>query len=299
VRSAVDVLKASARVTEGRDIAIVAADELTTLPALIIAPSDPVRIGAANRALERAGVPWRFGNGRHGEANVALVRGPAAPAAASDSSSGAFVDVSATTRYDLVSQSGAEADTIARIGPDPWIVAGPRYAIVASPLDPAATTLPVRAAFVPWLANTLTERLVGEPGGVITANPGQLLPRPRWADAVEDQTGARTALGNDLQAPAHAGTFFLERAGRRVGALVVNPESSESLLERLPARDLTGRVRAQQVLVVSDRVQLASLSFRSATRRPIGEPLLIVAVVLLVLEALLVRSRRRITPAAA
>jgi hypothetical protein len=170
---------------------------------------------------------------------------------------------------------------------------------VASPLDPAATTLPVRAAFVPWLASTLTERLVGEPGGVILANPGQPLPRPRWADAIEDQTGARTALGNDLQAPTHAGTFFLERAGRRVGALVVNPESSESLLERLPVRDLASRVRARQLLVAADRVQLANLSFRSAARRPIGEPILVIALVLLGLEALLVRSRRRAAPAAA
>ncbi len=47
-----------------------AADELATLPALIIAPIDPVRLGAANRALERAGIPWRFGARRTGEATV-------------------------------------------------------------------------------------------------------------------------------------------------------------------------------------------------------------------------------------
>ncbi|MFL5613829.1 MAG: BatA domain-containing protein [Gemmatimonadaceae bacterium] len=300
VRSAIDVLKGSGRITDGRDIAVVAADELTSLPALIIAPSDPVRIGAANRALERAAVPWRFGVSHRGEANVALVRAPAAPVGASDSASnGAFVDVSASLRYDLSAQSGADADTIARIGRDPWIVAGPRYAIVASPLDPAATTLPVRAAFVPWLATLLTERLVGEPGGVIAATPGQALPRPRWADAIEDQTGARTALGNDLQAPPHPGTFFLERAGRRVGALVVNPESSESLLERLPVTDLSRRIRARQVLVAANRTELGSLSFRSAARRPIAEPILILAMALLVFEALLVRSRRRPALAAA
>jgi len=39
VRSAVDVLKASGRVTDGRDIAIVPADEVASLPALIAAPS--------------------------------------------------------------------------------------------------------------------------------------------------------------------------------------------------------------------------------------------------------------------
>jgi hypothetical protein len=292
VRSAVDVLKASGRVTDGHDIAIVSADELTTLPALIVAPSDPVRLGAANRALERLGVPWRFGAARHGEASVAGPR-PNAAVPQDTTQSGAFVDVSATTRYDLVEQSGADADTIARIGRDPWIVAGPRYALVASSIDPAATTLPVRAAFVPWLASVLTERLVGEPGSVIVANPAQQLSRPRWADAMEDQTGARTTLGEDLTAPTHPGTYFLERAGRRVGALVVNPEATESALDRLSARDLTARVRARQVLIANDRVQLASFSFRSAARRSVAEPLLVIALALLALEALFVRSRRR------
>ena len=289
-RSAIDVLKGSGRVAEGRDIAIVTGDELSSLPALILAPSDPVRVGAANRALERVGVPWRFGVARRGEASVA---GPRAADASDSLASGAFVDVSATTRYELVAQSGADADTIARVGREPWIVAGPRYAIVASPLDPTATTLPIRAAFVPWLATVLTERLVGEPGGIVAANPGQTLPRPRWADAIEEETGARTALGDDLQAPARSGTYFFERGGRRVGALVVNPESSESVLDRLASRELAARVKARQLLTAADRVQLAGLSFRSAARRSIGEPILVAALALLALEALLVRSRRR------
>lgn len=292
VRSAVDVLKGSGRVVDGRDIAIVSADELTSLPALIVAPSDPVRIGAANRALERAGIPWRFGSARRGETAVSASRIPIG--GVSDSAqAGAFVDVAAISRYDLVAQSGADADTIARVGREPWIVVGPRYAIVASPLDPAATTFPIRAAFVPWLSSMLTERLVGEPGGVITASPGQLLARPRWADAIEDLGGARTTLGDDLQAPPRSGTYFLERSGRRVGALVVNPESSESILDRSTAADVGRRIRARQVIAANDRAQLASLSFRSASRRSVGEPLLIAALALLIVEGILVGTRRR------
>jgi len=296
VRSAIDVLKGSGQVTEGRDIAILPADELSNLPALIVAPSDPVRIGAANRALERAGVPWRFGVARRGESTISAAHPPAAGNADS-TQPGSFVDVAATLRYELVAQPGADADTVARVGREPWIVVGPRYAIVASPLDPAATSFPVRAAFIPWLAKVLNERLVGEPGGVIEANPGQSLARPRWADAIEDLGGARTALGDDLQAPARAGTYFLERAGRRVGALVVNPEPSESVLERLGTAELARQIRARQVLPVVDRVQLSSLSYRSAARRSIAEPLLFVALALLIGEALLVASRRPATAA--
>ena len=296
VKSAVDVLKASSRVVDGRDIAIVSADELTSLPALILAPGDPVRLGAANRALERAGVPWRFGAQRRGETTVLSAH--ASATAPPDSQAGAFLDVTAITRYDLQPQSGADADTIARVGREPWIVAGPRYVIVASPIDPAATTFPIRAAFVPWLAGVLTEHLVGEPGGVVSATPGQLLPRPRWADAIEDLSGARSALGDDLQAPTHAGTYFLERGGRRVGALVVDPESSESVLDRITADDLGRRIHARQVISAADRPQLATLSFRSASRRSVGEPILFLALALLVAEGLLVGTRRRTAVAA-
>ena len=61
VRTAADALVQSDRLRLGNGAAVVSADALARLPAFIVAPSDPVRVGAANRALERAGVPWRFG----------------------------------------------------------------------------------------------------------------------------------------------------------------------------------------------------------------------------------------------
>jgi hypothetical protein len=128
---------------------------------------------------------------------------------------------------------------------------------------------------------------------VISAVPGQTLARPRWADALEGASGARVTLGDDLEAPAHAGTYFLERAGRRVGAIVVNPEPSESVLDRMSARELAGHIRARQVLAAADRAQFSSLSFRSAGRRSIAEPLLVLALGLLGLEAYFVGARRR------
>ena len=93
------------------------------------------------------------------------------------------------------------------------------------------------ARFVPWLGTVLTERLVGEPGAVIGAEPGAQLPRPRWADAIELSDGQRTALGESLDVPARAGTYFLTSANRRVGAVVVNPSADESVLDRYTAND--------------------------------------------------------------
>src|SRR6185437_1715428 len=122
----------------------------------------------------------------------------------------------------LVAQPGAVADTLASAGADAWIVAGPRYVIVASPLTPDATSFPVRASFVPWLGTMLTERLVGDAGRAVDASPGARISRPRWADAMEGADGQRVPLGETIDVPARPGAYFLTRAGRRAGALVVN-----------------------------------------------------------------------------
>ena len=139
----------------------------------------------------------------------------------------------------------------------------------------------------------LTERLVGEPGGVVEAVPGRQLPRPRWADAIESASGVRAVLVDDLQVPAQAGAYFLDRAGRRVGALVANPDPAESMLERFGPDDLTRRITAQRVLNASDRAQFTRMAFRAAARRSVLEPLLAIALILLLLEAVLVRVGHR------
>lgn len=278
VKSAVDVLRSSQRITDGKDIAIVTADELTTLPALITAPTDPVRVGAANRTLERAGIPWRFGARRTGEAAVR----------------GAGLDgVTTSVRYDLTAQPGAAAETLAVVGRDAWIIAGPRYVIVASPLAPEATNLPVRAAFVPWLGAVLTERLVGEPGQVLNAAPGARLPRPRWADAIQNADGQRTPLGESLDAPMRAGTYFLSLGDHRVGALVVNAPAEESSLDRIPASEMGARLGTSRAVVAPDAGSWVSMAFRAAARRSLIEPALIFGLIMLVVEAIAIRARSR------
>ena len=278
LKNAVDVLRASERIVAGSDIGVVAADELTTIPALIVAPTDPVKLGAANRALERANIPWRFGARRSGDA---VVRGTG------------FDGVTVSDRYDLVAQTGAAAETLAVVGRDAWIIAGPRYVIVGSPLTPDATNLPVRATFVPWLGAIMTERLVGEPGAVLEAEPGARLPRPRWADAMETPEGQRTPLAEIIDVPTRAGTYFLTRANRRVGAIVVNAPAKESSLERFSANELRDRIRSERTLVASDASNWATQAFRSAARRSLIQPALAIALLLLVVEAIVIGARTR------
>ncbi|HMA24955.1 MAG TPA: BatA and WFA domain-containing protein [Gemmatimonadaceae bacterium] len=278
VKDAIDVLRGSERVVDGHDIAVVGGDELTSLPALITPPIDPVKLGAANRGLERAGIPWRFGDRRAGEASV---RG------------NGFDGVTTAVRYDLIAQSGAVAETLAVVGRDAWIVAGPRYVLIGSPLAPDATNFPVRASFVPWLGGVLTERLVGEPGQVIMATPGAQLPRPRWADAMEGTTGQRTPIGETLDVPTRAGTYFLTRGDRRVGAVVVNPPSTESVLDRYSANEIRDRFQAERALVTNDADAWKATAFRGASRRSLIEPALLLALVMLVIEAIVIGARGR------
>lgn len=278
VSSAVDVLRASQRVTTGGDINVVSGDELNSLPALIVAPVDPVRLGAANRALERAGVPWRFGARHAGETPV---RGAS------------FDQVTTSARYDLIAQSGAAAETLATAGRDAWIVAGPRYVIVASPLTPDATSLPVRAPFVPWLGDVLSERLSGEPGQVIAVATGARIARPAWADAIESPDGVRTPIGDRLEVPAKSGTYFLTRADHRVGALVVDPPPEESVLDRLSPAELSNRLHTARVIRAPDPASWTSMAFHAASRRSLIDPALFIALALLVVEAVMIGGRAR------
>src|SRR5688500_11410277 len=214
VRTAVDALVQSERLRMGNDAAIVSADALTRLPALIVAPSDPVRVGAANRALERAGVPWRFGAARR---ETGTVREP--PATPTKLLDGGNVML----RYPLTAAGDAPADTLARVGTVPWVVAGDRYVIIASPLDPAAADLPVRAGFLPWLAEAISQRLAGDAGVVIDAAPGDRVRAPAGIQTVDDAAGQGIPVGyGELVAPDRAGVYFLRRGGQRAGALVVN-----------------------------------------------------------------------------
>jgi hypothetical protein len=283
VASAVDALVGAERITTGSDVMVVPVDEATTLPALLLAPSDPVRTGAANRALERLGIPWRLGPPRRGE-SAARVGG----SSAADSTGG----VSVSYRYSLSRVSGARSDTLATTAGEPWVVSGARYVLMASPIDPEATTFPVRASFVPWLGDLFSQRLSQDPGAVVRAAPGDVVPRPPDVDALElpasaDSTNPATLPLRDdsLTAPEGPGVYFFLHGGARAGALVVNPQPAESQLRRLDIATLASRVRAGDVRAFDQPAQLESSLFASAPRRPVVVPLLVLALAALLTES--------------
>lgn len=274
--SAVAALVQAERAAPGARIALLSADRATALPALLLAPADPVRAGAANRALERLGVPWRLGPLRRGQGDV--------------EGSAALAGVSVTQRYVLEPQGAG--DTLATVAGEPWIVAGPRYVLIGSPLTPDATTLPVRAAFVPWLADVLSQRLDAAAGVVRDVTPLARLARPAGAEALEVGGSTEPLAGDSLTAPDRPGVYFLMRGGERTGALVVNPDSAESDLRRLSDAELAARVHAATVSVTDDPERMEAAVFASSPRRPLVLPLLIAAVLALAAESAITRQGR-------
>ena len=269
------------RASAGGAVRIAAADAVGALPALIVPPSDPLRIGAANRELARLGVPWRYGPVDRGSV---VVRG-------------ARLDgVAVTERHRLLREAGAASDTLATAGGDPWIVAGPGYVLLASRLDPSATNLPLRAAFVPWLADALGLRLgapSGDAGAPIAAVPGAAIGLPAGIDALENASGTRRSVSVERPtAPAERGVWFALRAGRRVGAVVVNAPPEESSLARWPAAELARRLGGRDARASGTADAWLRDTFAAGTRRSAVTPLLAIALLLLAAEAVAVRTSR-------
>jgi hypothetical protein len=281
--TAVSTLVSDGRATPGGTIRVASADAVSSLPALITPPADAVRLGAANRELERLGVPWRFGPLRR---NPVVARG------------GRLENIAVTERYGLVRAGVAPADTLATAGAEPWIVAGPGYVLIASRLDPAATQLPVRAPFVPWLADVLAVRLAAPTGDVgvpIQALPSGPIRLPAGTETLESSGGSRRSVTAELmEAPEERGVWFVLRGGRRVGAVVVNAPPEESALDRWPAPVLAARLGGASARAATTNSGWVGDTFAAGSTRPAATPLLVLALLLLAAEALAVRTSRPI-----
>lgn len=277
-RTAVDALVQEGRVTRGSDV-VIAGAEAARRPAVLFAPNDPVQVGAANRALQRAGIPWRLGAPRTGPAPVR----------------GTGLDgVTATRWYALepvAAADAAPADTLARAGGDAWAVAGDGYVLVASPLAADATDLPLRATWVPWIGAAISDRLGGEAGAVTEAAPSAPITRPSWARELEAPDGTvRPVTAVRPHAPDRAGVYFWRRGTARGGALVVNPEVAESDLAALSAQALGSRFSGAPVTVHADAGAWQASVFTVTGRRALEGTFLVIALLLLASEAGMTRA---------
>jgi hypothetical protein len=277
-RTAVDALVQEGRVTRGSDV-VIAGAEAARRPAVLFAPTDPVQVGAANRALQRAGIPWRLGAPRTGPASVRGV---------------GLDGVTATRWYALEPVAAADAvpaDTLARAGGDAWAVAGDGYVLVASPLSADATDLPLRATWVPWIGAAISDRLGGDAGAVTEAAPSAPITRPSWARELEAPDGSvRPVTAVRPHAPDRAGVYFWRRGTARGGALVVNPEIAESDLTSLNAPAMGAHFAGAPVTVLADAGAWQASVFTVTGRRALEGTFLVIALLLLASEAGMTRA---------
>lgn len=281
VRTALSALIADGRLREGGGVAVTTADALAALPALIVAPSDPSRVALANRALERARIPWRFGDRRSGPVQA---RG--------DGLDGATIQ----RFYTLQPRGTATGDTLVHAGAEPLVVAGDGWVLMAVAIDPLDSDLPLRAPFVPWLERTIARRLATDAGPVLDAAPLASLARPSWATALEAPDGTVQPLaGATFRAPAKGGVYFLRRGSERAGAVVVAPESNESVLDRVSPAAIAARFAGRGAEGESDAVRLANRAWSDTSPRPVILGLLLGALLLLAAETWI--SRRDLADA--
>ena len=281
VARAMTVLDDEDRIETGPGGPLVAgAEAAAASPALLFAPRDPVSLGAANRALARRGIGWRFG-GRIDR--IEPVRGAG------------LSGIETRYRYALQPVGAAVAETLATVSGTPWIVAGGDWVLVGSPADTAATTLPLRAAFLPWLLDVISQRLAGSPGEVREAMPGERVPVPPRAvtlDGARDRM--RPAAGASTNAPDRAGAWrWRDDAGEVVGVLLVNPDTAESRLEWMDAAELA---RAAGARVESDAALAVRAALEAPGRRPVAGWLLALAALALLMELWLARDAARPRP---
>jgi hypothetical protein len=281
LREAVASLVQSGRARAGNGVFVGTATRARQ-PALLFAPQNPLQVADANRALAAARIPWRFGERRSGPAPL---RGEDLDGA------------TATSWYTLERSASAtdEVDTLARVGAAPWAVAGDDYVLVASAADADATDIFVRADFVPWLDRLVGERLTVASGVARDVAPTARVTVPVGVTAIELPDGSvrNARAGDQFSVPSTAGVYFWRRGAARAGALVVNPEASESDLLTLTPDSLSalvGVVRAE-----ASPSALARAAFAASGRRALDSPLLLTALLLLIAESWLARRGRAAT----
>jgi hypothetical protein len=212
--AAAQVLLANGRIARGAEVTL---GRLGPAFSVVEPPADPAELGAINRSLEQRGVGWQFGS---------LV------AASAVTDSGALVGRERVEqRYTLEPVGSGRTGVMATVAGAPWIVRGAGIVLLGSRIDPAWTGLPLSAAFMPFMDALLNRVARGE----ITLAGGFPLDPVSLPDQVtEVRMGERRwqAEGGAPFRPGEPGIYLLLSGQDTVGALAVNFDPRESLLDR-------------------------------------------------------------------
>jgi hypothetical protein len=251
IAAASDVLERNGRISRGNEVTIG-----RMAPGLVVLepPTDPAQLGAINRALESRGVPWQFGT---------LI------SAAATTDSGSLVGRERVAkRYALESATSGRTGVIATVGGEPWIVRAGSVVLLGSRIDPEWTGLPLTAGFVPFM-DALLNRIARGELTVTGAYPGDPIELPDLVTEVRRDDRRWPVEGGAAFRPAESGIHFLLAGRDTIGALAVNFDPRESLLERAPDGSVKDLWRTATFAAPSEGPNQAfSLGIRTDLRGP-------------------------------
>jgi hypothetical protein len=195
-------------------------------------------------------------------------------------------------RYRLrATKNSSSAGVLATAGGEPWIVRGADVVMIGSRMDPEWTSLPLSAAFMPFL-DAMINRVARGQIASLAAAPGDPV-------ALPDQTtglianGRKWAIeGGASFRPPEVGLYYLLGGRDTIGVLTANFDPRES--ELAPASD--GEVRSLwSGARIVEPGHAAAEAFAQVGRADLQAPLLWLAFALAVTEVLLASGWRRRT----
>ncbi len=264
---------------------------------VVLPPDSASALPAANRRLEAAGIPWRYGAAvGGGDASLRVPEGDRDLAAA-------LADARVRTSYRLDPVGDARPDTVLLRLSDgsPWLVraAGPGGApvlLLASPLSPDAGTIPTSEALLPLL-----DRITGEWAPARKAVASLVVGD---APSLPVGTTALVSESDTVRVEAGVAPRLLEPGLYRVvteagdsGVVAVNAPAAETPLARVSESQLRQRL-AGDVRVSDDAGGWRRAIFRSRLGYEVAPVLLLLALAVLAAEMLLAASGRGAAPRA-
>lgn len=250
--AAAQVLLSNGRISRGAEVSL---GRLGPAFSVVEPPADPAELGAINRSLEQRGVGWRFGR---------LV------AASAMSDSGSLIGRERVEqRYTLEPIGSGRTGIMATVGGTPWIVRGAGVVLLGSRIDPAWTGLPLSASFMPFMDALLNRVARGE---VTLAGGFPLEPVSLPDQVTEVRMGERSwrAEGGAPFRPGESGIHFLLSGPDTIGALAVNFDPRESVLDRASDGAVEDLWDGATIVTPDDGPSRAfSLGIRSDLRGPL------------------------------
>ncbi len=293
---ALDVLSTSGRISRGDGtVDVLIAHEGLGIRAVgavapawvIIPPADPARLPALNQRLRSANIPWRFEEDAALAARRLVARDFPHP----------FDEILIERAYRVEPSSGAQPIVHAELeSGEPWLVSGTtgtsRYLLLASPLDPEWSNLPVSSLMIPMFEWALSrwarassetpillagERFEPPPGVRSLAGPqGNLVPVEVSGGVVLEKAGLYDLLGG--------GEVAL------LGRIAVNVPASESDLR--PASEAVARAALGPGAVLVSADQWSARAFTQRQGPEIWRSILGALLAVLLLESLIAASGR-------